>query len=175
MKMFGNNYTNPYAYNGISGMGYNGYNSNPYYGAFQQPAQSNSQQSQTQPVPQPTTVTNTNKIYVSGIDDVKARFLSPNSDVLFVDNDKPLLYQKVVDSKGQFEIKTFDIVLHKAEEMPIIPDSSNLSNFATKDDLDPLRAEIKALNEKISKLDVQKQIDSIKKDEIKPLKRPENQ
>lgn len=166
-----NNYTNPYVYTGLSNGGYNGYNPNQYYNPF--PQQNGSQQNQQpQSNPQPTSVTNTNKIYVSGIDDVKGRFLSPNSDVLFIDNDKPLLYQKVVDSKGQFEIKVFDICPHIEQKEEVKDNSIDLSAYVLKSDLEPLQAEIKGLNDKITKMSIQKQIDSIKRDDIKPLKKP---
>lgn len=52
---------------------------------------------------------NTNKIYVTGIDDARARQLPPNSDFIFLDNDKPLLYRKTVDATGKMEIKAFKI------------------------------------------------------------------
>lgn len=165
-----NSYMNPYAYGYQNPSAYNS-----MYSQYQQPQQQTQQAQQPQVQPQPQSATNTNKIYVSGIDDVKGRFLTPNSDVLFIDNDKPLLYQKVVDSKGQFEIKVFDITPHIDSQEEKKDDSINLSNYVLKADLEPLQAEIKALNDKISKINLQKQIDNIKKDEIKPLKRPENQ
>ena len=145
--------------------------STPYYNSFPQQQQG----TQPQPNPQPQTATNTNKIYVTGTDDVKRYFLSPNSDMLFIDNDKPLLYQKVVDSKGQFEIKVFDICPHVEQEEAKTGETINLSNYVLKSDLEPLQAEIKALNDKISKIDVQKQIDSIKRDGITPLKKTNSQ
>lgn len=171
--MFGNSYSSPFNYTGNPGGGYTPFVSTPYYNSF--PQQQVQQPSQSQPNLQPTGVTNTNKIYVSGIEDVKGKTLYPNSDMIFIDNDKPLLYQKTVDSKGQFEIKVFDICPHVEQETAKIEETINLSNYVLKTDLEPLQAEIKVLNDKISKMDVQKQIDSIKKDEIKPLKKPDNQ
>lgn len=168
------NYSNPYAYNGISSGGNFGYTPQ-YYNSFSQPQQQNQQPQQTQIQPQTQVATNTNKIYVSGLDDVKGRFLSPNSDVLFIDNDKPLLYQKVVDSKGQFEIKVFDICPHVDPEQAKSENSSKLSDYVLKTDLEPLEAEIKALNTKLEKLRLQKEVDAIKKDEIKPLRKPDSQ
>lgn len=163
-----NNYSNPYAYNGMA----NNFGYTPsYYNPYSQPQQQTQQQQQPNQVqPQPQAATNTNKIYVSGIDDVKGRFLSPNSDVLFVDNDKPLLYQKVVDSKGQFEIKVFDICPHIEQQEQKQEDTINLSAYVLKTDLEPLQAEIKALNDKITKINVQNQINDIKRD----TKVPEN-
>ena len=46
---------------------------------------------QTQPQQQPAQM-NTNKIYVTGIDDAKTRQLPANSDYIFLDNDKTCGY-----------------------------------------------------------------------------------
>lgn len=149
---------------------YQNYGYTPLY--VPQYSQTQTQQNQPQQ-PQPqvqNTVTNTNKIYVSGIDDVKSRFLSPNSDVLFIDNDKPILYQKVVDSKGQFEIKIFDITLHNEQQEEKKSDTIDLSGYVLKTDLEPLQSEIKALNDKIQKINIQKQINDIKTIDIKSSK-----
>lgn len=93
------------------------YNNNPYNNNYnymygQQGGTSIPQQNQQ--------VTNTNKIFVNGLEDVRNIRLTPGSDFMFLDNDKPLLYQKVVDNKGQFEVKTFDIMPHieKQETKP---------------------------------------------------------
>lgn len=95
--------------------------------------------------------TNTNKIYVSGIDDVKNRLLQPNSDVIFLDNDKPILYQKVVDSKGQFEIKQFTIAPYEPKKDTEKTEQVDLSLYAKIDDLKSLQSEIKELKEQMSK------------------------
>lgn len=71
----------------------------PQNGNYAPPAQSQQQPAQM----------NTNKIYVTGIDDARARQLPPNSDFIFLDNDKPLLYRKTVDATGKMEIKAFKI------------------------------------------------------------------
>ena len=137
--MFGNNFSNPY-----------GFNTNPYsygtpmYPNYNQPAQ------QTTPQTQTIQTTNTNKIFVNGIEDVRNRSLPPNSDYTFLDNDKPLLYQKVVDSKGQFEVKVFDIVPHK-EEQSTAP-SVDMSQYVLKTDFDKITHELTSLKEQLNKL-----------------------
>jgi len=60
-------------------------------------------------------ITQTNKIYVSGKEDAQSRILPPNSDYIFLDNNKPIIYQKIVNGSGQFEFKMFDIIPHKEE------------------------------------------------------------
>lgn len=118
-----NNYSNPYNNNNNT----YGYNTAPYTN-YIPPAQIN-----------PAT-TNTNKIFVSGIEDARGRYLPPNSDMMFLDNDKPIIYQKIVDSKGQFEVKAYDIVPHTAEQpKTTMPD---LSQYVLKSDFDKLLSEI---------------------------------
>lgn len=111
--MFGNNYSNPYGFNSMpTATQPYGYPMNPY------------------PAPQPMTQqTNTNKIYVTGIEDVRNRALPTGSDYVFLDNDKPLLYQKIVDSKGQFDVKIFDITPHV--EQPTTEASKDYVPIAT--------------------------------------------
>ena len=112
-----------------------GYPVNPYAGfppmqqaAMQPPA-----------VPQ----TNTNKVFVSGIDEVRNKPLPQNSEYIFLDNDKSILYQKTVDSKGQFEVKAFDIVPHL--EDPEEHSDHDLSVFVRRDEMDALMARVTAL------------------------------
>ena len=125
------------------------FNGNPYqpygYNNYNIP---NYPQNNYSPQPQQvSTQTNTNKIYVGGIDDVRARFFPPNSDYIFLDNDKPILYQKVVDSKGQFEVKAFTIVPFSAQESETQVD---MSKYITVEQFDELRQEISALKEKLA-------------------------
>ena len=93
--------------------------------------------------------TNTNKIYVSGIEDVRQKNLPFNSDVIFLDNDKPILYQKIVDSKGQFEVKAFTITPYVAQETEKTNQSINLSGYAKTSDLEPIKAELETIKEKL--------------------------
>lgn len=163
-----NNYMN-YGYSPYgSAFGNYGYNPMPYYmnpyqqaQATQQTQPQTQQQSQTN-IQQP--LTNTNEIFVSGIDDVKARPTPINSNYMFLDNDKALLYEKVVDSKGKYEIKTYEITELKDRESQKEQSPINYSNFAKSTDVDSIKAEIKDIKDKIAKLTVQSQINDIKKD-----------
>ena len=138
--MFGNNYSNPYGY--VSPYGYA-----PAYPNY---TQTNQQNSAVNPAPTAPS-TNTNKIFVNGMADVRSRILPPNSDYAFLDNDKPLLYQKIVDSKGQFEVKVFDIIPHKEDTTPTAP-SVDLSKYVLKTDFDKLTTEIADLKAQLTKL-----------------------
>lgn len=97
---------------------------------------------------------NTNKIYVSGIEDVKSKNQSMNSDMIYLDNDKPLLYQKIVDGSGHFETKVFDIVPHT--ESTKQEESIDLSSYVKTSDLEPVMAEIKALKKQVAEIYVDK-------------------
>lgn len=123
-----------------------GYPFNPYFNYYNQ---SNFQPQNQQPV-----ATNTNKIFVSSIDDVKKKDLPFNSDYLFLDNEKPLLYQKIVDSKGQFEVKTFDIVPHNDTEQQKDSGSIDLSAYVLKSDFEALESKIKGIEEQLPKTGV---------------------
>ena len=141
--MFGNNFgynsmptaTQPY-----------GYPMNPYMNNMANP---NQMQPQSQIQPQQPITTNTNKIYVNGIEDVRNRSLLPNSDYIFLDNDNAIIYQKIVDSKGQFEVKAFDIVPHIEQKETKSENNIDLSNYVKVTDLEPLQNDIKILKEKL--------------------------
>lgn len=115
-----------------------GYPINPYQGFTQmQPPPAQMQQT---PIPQQT---NTNKLFVSGMDEVRNKPLPPNSEYIFLDNDKSILYQKTVDSKGQFEVKAFDILPHQEE--PAQNREADMSGFVPRSEFDALKARIEAL------------------------------
>lgn len=131
---------------------------------FQNPYQQfnpNLTQQQSQPQNQQSSATNTNKIFVSGIDDVKSKPLSANSDFIFLDNDKPILYQKTVDSKGQFEVKAFEIHEIKPQEKQKEDSSINLSNYVTLTEFEALKGQIDKLKNKITKMSVQSELDAL--------------
>ena len=134
--MFGNNYSNPYNYNGYT----QPYGYNPY-------PQSVSPTQNTLPQ---TISTNTNKVFVNGVEDVRNYRLPPNSDYTFLDNDKPLLYQKTVDGKGPCEVKVFDITPHKESE--VSSNAPNLNDYVLRSDFDKLSAELIQLKNKIQEL-----------------------
>lgn len=144
----------PYNYGGTYIPNYN----------FQNPYQQfnpNLTQQQSQSQNQQSSATNTNKIFVSGIDDVKSKPLSANSDFIFLDNDKPILYQKTVDSKGQFEVKAFEIHEIKPQERQKEDNSINLSDYVTLTEFEALKGQIYELKNKITKLSVQNELNSL--------------
>ena len=91
---------------------------------------------------------NTNKLYTTGIEDVRARQLPPNSDFIFLDNDKPIIYRKTTDATGKMDIQVFEIKPFQAEqtkpEQPI-----DLSQFALKTDIESLKTDIEQVKESL--------------------------
>lgn len=144
----------PFTYNGTYIPNYNNFQY-----AYQQPNM-NMQQNQTQNQ-QSSQATNTNKIFVASIDDVKNRPLPVNSDFIFLDNDKPIIYQKSVDSKGQFEIKAFEIREIKAQEQAKKENTIDLSNYVTTNEFDAIKGQINNLKTQIDKLAIQEKINNL--------------
>ena len=144
----------PFNYGGTYIPNYN--YQNPY-----QQFNPNLTQQQTQQQNQQSSATNTNKIFVSSLDDVKSKSLPANSDFIFLDNDKPILYQKTVDSKGQFEVKAFEINEIKAQEKAKEDNSINLSNYVTLTEFEALKRQIDELKNKITKMSVQSELNAL--------------
>ena len=95
-----------------------------------------------QPQQQPPQM-NTNKIYVTGIEDARARQLPPNSDFIFLDNDKPLLYRKTVDATGKMEIKAFKISEYTETEAAHAPGPAvDMSQFVSVEEFKTVQTEM---------------------------------
>lgn len=95
---------------------------------------------------------NTNKIYVTGIEDARARQLPPNSDFIFLDNDKPLLYRKTVDATGKMEIKAFKISEYTETEAPAPVPAVDMSQFVSVEEFKGVQAEMGRIKRTIDSL-----------------------
>lgn len=51
----------------------------------------------------------TNKIFVTSLEDALNRPADPNSEVIYLDQDKPFLYQVMNDMQGRKTYKTFEL------------------------------------------------------------------
>lgn len=130
--MFGNNFTSPYGYNSMpTATQPYGYPMNPY--TPNTPTQAPAQ-------------TNTNMIFVNGLEDVRQRPQANNSVVLYADNDKPLVYKKTVDSKGQYSVEAFDITPHVEKAPEPAPE------YATKSEFESLQKKLVTLEETVALL-----------------------
>lgn len=145
----------PYNYGGTYIPNYN------FQNPYQQFTQNLTQQQMQPQNQQASSATNTNKIFVSGLDEVKGKNLYPNSDMMFLDNDKPILYQKVVDGKGQATYKMFDITPHDDTQDAKNENSINLSNYVTLTEFEALKGQIDELKNKITKMSVQSELSSL--------------
>lgn len=97
---------------------------------------------------QPTQNTNTNKLYATGIEDVRARQIPPNSDFIFLDNDKPIIYRKTTDATGKMDIQVFEIRPFQPEQ-PKPEQRIDLSQFVLKTDFENLKNDIDQLKESV--------------------------
>lgn len=126
--------------------GNNNYGAAPYYtgapyynnGGYSSPMYQHPQ-SNIQP-------TNTNKLYATSIEDVRARQLPPNSDYIFLDNDRPLVYRKTTDATGKMDIQVFEIKPYQPEQSTPAP-SVDWSQFALKTEIETLKTEVEQLRE----------------------------
>lgn len=123
---------------------YNGYNNNQGNYTGQAPfAPQNGNYAPQTPTQQQPAQMNTNKIYVTGIDDARARQLPPNSDFIFLDNDKPLLYRKTVDATGKMEIKAFKISEYtETEAAPASAPAVDMSQFVSVEEFKNVQTEM---------------------------------
>lgn len=97
---------------------------------------------------QPQQPMNTNKLYATSIEDVRSRQLPPNSDFIFLDNDKPIVYRKTTDATGKMDIQVFEIKPYQ-QEQPATTPAVDLSQFALKTDIQDLRSDLEQLRESL--------------------------
>lgn len=62
-----------------------------------------------------------------------------------------MIYRKVVDGTGHFEVKAFDVIEHKeAEKQPNTAQPLNPQEFVRKEEFEALQSQINALAAKIN-------------------------
>ena len=91
-----------------------------------------------------------NVLYVGGADDVARQFVPANSSYIFIDNkDNNIIYEKITDNRGRFEVRTFKKVAYEpAKEQE---QSIDLTNYVKLSDFKELQSKIKSIEEKLSK------------------------
>ena len=117
---------------------------NKGYGVY--PSQQN-YYAQQAPIPQPPPM-KTNKILVTSLTDAMSRS-EPNTEMLYLDQDNPFIYQVTVDIQGRKTYRTFEIKevteqVNYAQKDKATQDI-DLSVYATKDDLKNLEDKLMAL------------------------------
>ena len=88
-----------------------------------------------------------NILRVTGPESAKAYPVSPNSNVILFDGEKPIFYWKSTDDSGFASIRTFTFEEQKQEEAQPIVEQIDTSNFITRDDLKALEKDVSELKE----------------------------
>lgn len=115
---------------------------NPYYNPQQFP--------QMQNVNQPNT---SNIIWVQGEAGAKSYLVAPNTTVPLWDSENQIIYLKSADASGMPSIRIIDYkVRDMKQNSPIEPLNVNHEEYATKEDLEALRGEIRSLKEQYSRV-----------------------
>lgn len=171
--------------------GYGGYTSNPYlYGAqpnyapvqpYQQNVQPQMQQQAQQPVQQaqtpiqPQLQARSNKVFVTSIEDATARYADPNTEIIYLHQDKPFIFEVFTDWQGKKTVRTYRFEECTVEEMQDETKGiakKDLENFVTKNDLTEFRkglvfqGDIDGLEERISHKVKQSVLEALKDKEI---------
>lgn len=109
-----------------------------YFGA-QQP-QMPSQQ------PLPLVPPKTNKILVTSLMDAMSRTAELNTEILYIDQDNPFIYQVTIDMQGRKSYKTFEIKeVNEQNQTQMGAPNIDLAAYATKDDLKALEDKLIAM------------------------------
>ena len=114
-----------------------GYQPMQYYPQTQMPAQ---------PQPQQNTQQYNSKIYVQGDAGAKSYLVAPGNTVILWDSEAPVFYEKSADYSGVPHIRR---AFYSYEDTA--PQNKKItaqSDFATKEDVESIRAEINALKAK---------------------------
>jgi hypothetical protein len=128
------------AYNNGFPMNYPQY-TQQYPQQFQQPI----------PTPQPQINQNQNNpiIWVSGEAGAKAYLVAPNTTVQLWDSEANCVYLKSADATGMPSMKILDYTIREGEKPQNTPLKSEMSNYATKEELNAFRSEILQTIEKV--------------------------
>lgn len=95
---------------------------------------------------------NTNMIFVSGIEDVKQRTQMPSTTMMYVDNDKPLVYKKTIDNKGHYTIEEFDIIPKSPDVEKKKQETINLSGYVKIDQIEGILKELEGVKNEIREI-----------------------
>lgn len=90
----------------------------------------------------------TNKVWVTSLEDAMARSVEPNSEYIYLHQDKPLLIEVRTDGQGR---KTTRVMELKDYVEQIKTETTMPNNFPTREEFEGLKAEIQALKNKLEK------------------------
>lgn len=89
-------------------------------------------------------------IWVQGEAGAKSYLVAPNTSVTLWDTESQTIYVKSADATGMPSMKTLDYTMR--ESMSSEAKKSPVSEYATKDDISTIRAEIDALRSNIEEM-----------------------
>lgn len=99
-----------------------------------------------QPIPTPQPQINQNQnnpiIWVSGEAGAKAFLVAPNTTVQLWDSENPVIFLKSADASGMPSMKILDYTIREGEKPQNAPLKSEMNNYATKEDMAALKAEM---------------------------------
>lgn len=98
---------------------------------------------------QPAQQQNASIIWVQGEAGAKSYLVAPNQTVQLWDSESQTIYLKSADASGMPSIRTLDYTIR--EDVARSPKIEAQSDFATKDDVEYLKGEIKALKAKLER------------------------
>lgn len=98
----------------------------------------------------------TNKIWVTSLEDALSKSVEPNSEYIYLHQDKPLLIEVKTDMQGKKTTRVLELkdYVEKPNE-PSKPKKTPSKEFVSKEELDDLKAEIQALKDKIESIIVE--------------------
>ena len=120
------------------------YNNYPYQNPYQ--GYMNQYQQTQQPIQsaQP----KTNKIWVTSLEDAMAKPVEPNSEYVYLHQDKPLLIEVITDGQGRKATRVMELKPYVEQPKTETPTPNN---FPTREEFEVLQGKIKALEEKFGK------------------------
>ena len=89
---------------------------------------------------------NTGLIWVQGMMGAKSYQIAPNSTVQLWDSESQTIYLKSADASGMPSMKILDYVIRESETTEKEVD---ISNYATKEEIESVRKEIESFREKL--------------------------
>lgn len=89
---------------------------------------------------------NSNLIYVQGEAGAKAYLTAPNTSILLLDSESPVLYLKTTDSNGLPTLKIMDYTVRDNSPTKVV----NRDDYATRDDISHIRKEIDEINRRLA-------------------------
>lgn len=122
-------YGNNNGFGGYGGYGnYGGYGSSPYGGY---PTQPQSMQPKT------------NKIFVTSLEEAMARPAEPNTEIIYLHQNEPLLFEIVTDMQGRKAVKTFSLCVENKTKLQ--------NDYVSRAEFEDFKSQVKALTVKEEK------------------------